>query len=136
MTFSEIKEKEDSFQLGTYRKLPMAIERGEGVWVYDSEGKRYLDLYGGHAVSLVGHCHPEVVGALKDQLEKLVFYSNVVYSSTRALASEAIVSVAPSVMDRVFFCNSGAEANEAALKIARRFSRKKVVIAMEGGFHG
>ncbi|UCB46698.1 MAG: aminotransferase class III-fold pyridoxal phosphate-dependent enzyme [Spirochaetota bacterium] len=136
MNFNDIKEKEDSFQLGTYRKLPIAIERGEGVWVYDSEGKRYLDLYGGHAVALVGHCHPTIVGALKDQLEKLVFYSNVVYSSTRAQASEAIVSVAPSCMNRVFFCNSGTEANEAALKIVRKFSGKKIVIAMEGGFHG
>jgi acetylornithine aminotransferase/acetylornithine/N-succinyldiaminopimelate aminotransferase len=136
MNFNEIKQKEDRFQLGTYRKLPMAIERGEGVWVYDSEGKRYLDLYGGHAVALVGHCHPVVVSALKDQLEKLVFYSNVVYSSTRALASEAIVSIAPSGMSSVFFCNSGAEANEAALKIARKFSSKKIVVAMEGGFHG
>ncbi len=135
-TFEKIKEKEDLYQLNTYRKLPLSIERGEDVWVFDSEGKKYLDLYGGHAVALTGHCHPVVVDAVKEQLEKLIFYSNVVYSSIRARASEAIIDRAPGSMDKVFFCNSGAEANETALKICRRYTGKRKIIAMEDGFHG
>jgi acetylornithine aminotransferase/acetylornithine/N-succinyldiaminopimelate aminotransferase len=104
--------------------------------VYDSRGSKYLDLYGGHAVALTGHCHPKVVGAVKEQAEKLIFYSNVVYSSVRAEASRAIVDVAPKNMDKVFFCNSGAESNETAMKIARRFTGKKTIVAMKHGFHG
>ena len=135
-TFEEIRRKEDLFQLNTYKKLPLSIERGEGVYVFDSEGRRYLDLYGGHAVALTGHCHPDIVRAVREQVGKLVFYSNVVYSSVRAEASEAIIRVAPAGMDKVFFCNSGAEANETAMKICRRFTGRTKIIAMEGGFHG
>jgi len=80
-SFELIKQKEEKFQLGTYKKLPISLERGEGVWVFDSQGKRYLDLYGGHAVAITGHCHPVIVKAVKEQIEKLIFYSNVVYSS-------------------------------------------------------
>ena len=134
--FKEIRSMEERYQLNTYAKLPIAIERGSGVWVYDSSGKKYLDLYGGHAVALTGHCHPRIVGAVQEQVGKLIFYSNVVYSSVRAQASRAIVEVAPDSMDRVFFCNSGTESNETAMKIARRFTGKKIIVAMEGGFHG
>jgi acetylornithine aminotransferase/acetylornithine/N-succinyldiaminopimelate aminotransferase len=134
--FKEIRSMEEQYQLNTYAKLPIAIERGNGVWVNDSTGKKYLDLYGGHAVALTGHCHPRIVSAVQEQVGKLIFYSNVVYSSVRAQASRAIVGVAPNSMDRVFFCNSGAESNETAMKIARRFTGKKIIVAMEGGFHG
>jgi acetylornithine/N-succinyldiaminopimelate aminotransferase len=134
--FEEIRSIEDKYQLNTYAKLPLAIERGEGAWVYDTEGRRYLDLYGGHAVALTGHCHPRIVAAVQEQVARLIFYSNVVYSSVRAEASRALVEVAPQSMDRVFFCNSGAEANETALKIARKYTGKSVIVAMEGGFHG
>ena len=136
LSYDEIRNKEEKYQLNTYRKLPIAVERGEAVYVWDSEKKRYLDLYGGHAVALVGHCHPKVSKAVKDQTERLMFYSNAVYSEVRAKASERIVTVAPSGMDRVFFCNSGSEANETALKIARRFTGKSRVVAMKNGFHG
>lgn len=134
--FDEIKKMEDSYQLNTYAKLPLSIERGEGVYVFDSEGKRYLDLYGGHAVALTGHCHPAVVKEVKDQVERLIFYSNVVYSSVRADASKELIDVAPAGMDKVFFCNSGAESNETALKMARKYTGRKKVVAMKGGFHG
>jgi predicted acetylornithine/succinylornithine family transaminase len=134
--FEEIRDVEDRYQLNTYAKLPIAIDRGEGVWVYDSEGKRYLDLYGGHAVALTGHCHPRIVQAVQEQARRLIFYSNVVYSSVRAEASRALVEVAPEPMDRVFFCNSGAESNETALKMARRFTGRTKIVAMESGFHG
>jgi predicted acetylornithine/succinylornithine family transaminase len=134
--FEKIKETEESYQLNTYNKLPLSIERGEGVYVYDSDGKKYLDLYGGHAVALTGHCHPEVVKAVREQADKLLFYSNVVYSSVRADASEALINTAPRGMGKVFFCNSGSEANETAMKIGRRYSGRKKIIAMKNGFHG
>jgi acetylornithine/N-succinyldiaminopimelate aminotransferase len=135
-TFEQVRSTENRYQLNTYNKLPISIERGEGVWVYDSEGRKYLDLYGGHAVALTGHCHPAIVNAVKAQAEKLIFYSNVVYSSVRARAAKAIIEIAPRGMDKVFFCNSGAEANETAMKIARRYTGKRKIIAMKNGFHG
>jgi len=134
--FKTIRSVEEKYQLNTYAKLPLSVERGEGVWVYDTAGRKYLDLYGGHAVALTGHCHPKIVNAIREQAGKLIFYSNVVYSSIRARASEALVEVAPESMDKVFFCNSGAESNETALKVARRFTGKKTIVAMEQGFHG
>ncbi len=134
--FEKIKKVEDTYQLNTYNKLPFSIEKGEGVYVYDSNGKKYLDLYGGHAVALTGHCHPAVVKAVKEQVDKLLFYSNVVYSSVRADASEALINAAPSGMGKVFFCNSGSEANETAMKIGRRYTGRKKIIAMKNGFHG
>lgn len=135
-TFDEIKRIEEKYQLNTYRKLPVSIERGEGNYVYDSSGKRYIDFYGGHAVAITGHCHPHVVGAIKTQVERLLFYSNVVYSSVRAKASKMIIEKAGDDFSSVFFCNSGSEANETAMKIARRYTGKKRIIAMKNGFHG
>ena len=134
--FNHIKEIEEQYQLNTYKKLPISIEKGEGVYVYDTKGKRYLDLYGGHAVALTGHSHPHIVKAISEQAKKLIFYSNVVYLEIRAKASEAIINVAPAEINKVFFCNSGAEANETALKIARRFTGKQTIIAMKNSFHG
>src|SRR4029077_2311968 len=86
---------EEQYQLATYKKMPVVAERGEGVWIYTSDGDRYLDLYGGHAVAGTGHCHPHVVKAIKEQSDRLLFYSNLVYSEARALAAEKLVSVAP-----------------------------------------
>jgi predicted acetylornithine/succinylornithine family transaminase len=134
--FETIRRTEDTCQVDTYAKFPFSLERGEGMYVYDSEGKRYLDLYGGHAVALTGHCHPRVVQAVREQAGKLLFYSNVVYSSVRAEAARLLVESAPGPLDRVFFCNSGAEANETAIKMARRFTGKVRIVAMKGGFHG
>src|SRR5215212_1447484 len=94
-TFEEVTASEDRFQLATYKKMPLVAARGEGVWLYASDGERYLDLYGGHAVAGTGHCHPHVVAAIREQSEKLLFYSNLVYSGVRARASESLVSVAP-----------------------------------------
>ncbi|MDT4953367.1 MAG: acetylornithine/N-succinyldiaminopimelate aminotransferase, partial [Acidobacteriota bacterium] len=76
-TFEEIMESEDRFQLATYKKMPLAAERGQGVWLWGSDGERYLDLYGGHAVAGTGHCHPHVVAAIRAQAEALLFYSNL-----------------------------------------------------------
>src|SRR5438105_13238265 len=110
---------EKQFQLATYKKMPLVAERGEGVWIYTSEGERYLDLYGGHAVAGTGHCHPHVVKAIKEQSDKLLFYSNLVYSEARARAAKKLVSIAPDSLMKAFFCNSGTEANENAMRMAR-----------------
>ena len=127
---------EDQFQLATYKKMPIAAERGEGVWIYTEKGDRYLDLYGGHAVAGTGHCHPHVVKAIRKQAEALLFYSNLVYSSTRARAAEKLVTIAPEKLTRAFFCNSGTEANENAMRMARMFTRREKIITFSGGFHG
>ena len=129
-------EIEDNCQLKTYKKFPISIVRGEDVWVWDSEGKRYLDLYGGHAVVATGHCHPDVVTAIQEQAGKLMFYSNVVYNDTRALAAEALCRIAPEGMENAFFVNSGAEANDNAIKLARKATGRTEVISFEGSFHG
>jgi acetylornithine/N-succinyldiaminopimelate aminotransferase len=127
---------EEQFQLATYKKMPVVAERGEGVWVFASNGDRYLDLYGGHAVAGTGHCHPHVVKAIREQTEKLLFYSNLVYSETRARAAEKLVAVAPDLLTRAFFCNSGTEANENAMRMARMSTGRDQIVTFSGGFHG
>jgi acetylornithine aminotransferase/acetylornithine/N-succinyldiaminopimelate aminotransferase len=109
---------------------------GRGSWVETSDGERYLDLYGGHAVCATGHCHPRVVEALKSQSEKILFYSNVVYSDVRASAAEKLVGVAPVEITKAFFCNSGTEANENAMRMARMKTGRENIITFDGSFHG
>ena len=135
-TTDAIVAAEDRWQLPTYAHIPVAVVRGEGSYVFDAEGTRYLDLYGGHCVALVGHCHPRLVAAVQEQAGRLLFYSNVVYNDARAAAAEAVTALAPEGLRRVFFCNSGTEANETALKIARRHTGRRLVVSMVDGFHG
>src|SRR6266850_7078727 len=135
-TFADIAASEERFQLATYKKMSIAAERGEGVWLYTSDGRKYLDLYGGHAVAGTGHCHPIVVAAIREQSEKLLFYSNLVYSEARAKAAEKLVSVAPEPLAKAFFCNSGTEANENAMRMARMATGRTSIITFSGGFHG
>lgn len=134
--FEEIAASEERFELATYKKMPVAAERGLGVWLYGSDGERYLDLYGGHAVAATGHCHPLVVRALREQTGRLLFYSNLVYSEMRALAAEKLVALAPQPISKVFFCNSGTEANENAMRMARLATNREKIITFSGGFHG
>lgn len=131
-----VAQKEEQFQLATYKKMSLVAERGEGVWIYTSDGDRYLDLYGGHAVAGTGHCHPHVVKAIREQSEQLLFYSNLVFSSTRARAAEKLVSIAPASLTKAFFCNSGTEANENAMRMARMATGREQIITFSGGFHG
>jgi acetylornithine/N-succinyldiaminopimelate aminotransferase len=134
--FDEVAAREKQFQLATYKKMPIVAERGEGVWISASNGERYLDLYSGHAVAGTGHCHPHVVKAIHDQTEKLLFYSNLVYSEARARAAEKLVSVAPDSLTKAFFCNSGTEANENAMRMARMATGRTNIVSFSGGFHG
>src|SRR5438067_2118033 len=135
-TLQNISELEERYQLATYKKMPVVAERGEGVWIYTTDGERYLDLYGGHAVAGTGHCHPHVVRAIREQTEKLLFYSNLVYSEARARAAKKLVSIAPESLTKAFFCNSGTEANENAMRMARMTTGREKIITFSGGFHG
>src|SRR5215204_4802079 len=96
MNTSEIVRLEDQFQLATYKKMDIAIERGSGAWIWTSQGEKYLDLYGGHAVCATGHSHPHVVKAIQEQAGKILFYSNIVYSELRGRTAEKLVSISPS----------------------------------------
>jgi len=136
MTTDAIMAQEARYLLPTYNKMPLALERGSGVYLWDIEGNRYLDFYGGHCVALLGHCHPRVTAAIQRQAAQLQFYSNVSYSPVRARAAHALASLAPDGLGHAFFANSGSEANETALKMGRQWTGKPGVIAMEGGFHG
>ena len=136
MNFTEIKQLEDEFQLATYKKMDIAVTRGSGAWVWTGDGEKYLDLYGGHAVCATGHSHPHVVEAIKNQAEQMLFYSNLVYSEIRAKTAEKLVSVAPKSLTKAFFCNSGTEANENAMRIARLATGREKVVTFTRGFHG
>lgn len=136
MKFEDIKTEEDAFQLATYKKMNIAVERGLGSRVWTSAGDEYLDLYGGHAVCATGHCHPHVVKAIKEQADRALFYSNLVYSEIRGRAAEKLVSVAPASLSKAFFCNSGTEANENAMRIARMATARENIVTFKGGFHG
>ncbi|MEO7674652.1 MAG: aminotransferase class III-fold pyridoxal phosphate-dependent enzyme [Pyrinomonadaceae bacterium] len=136
MNFQQIRQIEDEYQVETYKKMPISVERGEGSWVWTSDGEKYLDLYGGHAVCATGHSHPHVVKAIQAQAESLLFYSNLVYSEVRAKAAEKLVSVAPDSLTKAFFCNSGTEANENAMRMARMATGREKIVTFTGGFHG
>jgi acetylornithine aminotransferase/acetylornithine/N-succinyldiaminopimelate aminotransferase len=135
-SLEDTRSREERYQLATYKKMPVVAERGEGVWIYTSDSERYLDLYGGHAVAGTGHCHPHVVKAIREQSDRLLFYSNLVYSEARARAAEKLVSIAPAQLTKAFFCNSGTEANENAMRMARMVTGRENVITFSGGFHG
>ncbi len=136
MTTQEAIALENLYQIPTYARMPIVLARGEGSYVWDIEGRKYLDLYGGHCVALLGHSPTRVVEAIRKQAGQLLFYSNTVYNDTRARALERLGTLAPEGLRHVFFCNSGAEANETALKLARKHTRRPRILAMEGGFHG
>lgn len=122
--------------VNTYSQFPITIASGSGARVRDDRGREYWDLYGGHAVALIGHSHPAVTRALAAQAERLTFYSNAAPLEIRARAAERLCQFAPNGLDRVFFCNSGSEANEHALKLAIQQTGRKRIAALEGGFHG
>ncbi|HEX6104042.1 MAG TPA: aminotransferase class III-fold pyridoxal phosphate-dependent enzyme, partial [Gemmatimonadales bacterium] len=101
--------------LPVYPPFPVRPVSGHGSWLVDEDGEEWLDAYGGHAVASTGHCHPDVVRAITDQAGRLLFYSTAVAHPLREALAEKLVSLCPDPLRRVFFCNSGAEANENAL---------------------
>ena len=110
--------REANVTIPVYGQLPFVPERASGCDIFTSDGRRILDLYGGHAVAALGYGHPHLVNAIQEQSKKLLFQSNAVALDVRALAAEKLTRLAPRGMDRVFFVNSGAEANENALRMA------------------
>jgi acetylornithine/succinyldiaminopimelate/putrescine aminotransferase len=122
--------------LPVYAQMPVRPVRGRGSWLYEESGARWLDAYGGHAVASTGHCHPAVVAAIREQAEALLFYSTAVPHVLREQLAEALVRCCPEPLRRVFFCNSGAEANENAMHIARKASGRQGIVSIGGGWHG
>ncbi len=135
-TQEEWKELEERYVLPTYSKFPLVLDRGEGVHVWDVTGRRFLDFYAGHAVALLGHNPKPVVKALHEQADRLLFYSNLVHSPIRAEAARSLVHLCEVEGGKVFFCNSGAEANENAMTVARIVTDRPKILATEGSFHG
>lgn len=128
--------REERRAVPSYAHWPAAFVRGAGCRLWDAAGQEYLDLYGGHCTSTLGHCHPVWAQALAAQAGRLGFYSNIAASDVRAAYLEALTAFAPAHLERVFLCNSGAEANETAVKLALQATRRTGVVAMAGGFHG
>lgn len=122
--------------LSAYAPFPLEIDRAEGCDLISTDGKRYLDLYGGHCVCLLGHNPPALIDALNAQMRRITFYSTALKLPERDQAARDLLSVSPEGFDRVLFVNSGAEANENALKFACAYTKRSVVIAIEGAFHG
>jgi len=125
--------------MNTYARLPVAFERGEGCWLWDANGKRYLDAVAGVAVCGLGHSHPKYVAALREQVGRLVHTSNLYQIALQEKLADRLAAI--SGMENVFFCNSGCEANEAAIKLARLYGHKKnieapAIVVLEQAFHG
>jgi len=127
---------EDEFMGNLYQRFPVTIEKGLGAHVWDINGKEYIDCMGGYGVALVGHRNERVVNAIKSQLEKIITVHSSLYNKTREEFLKTLISVAPKGLSQVHLNNSGAEAIEAAIKFARKFSGKKGMVAMSGSYHG
>jgi 4-aminobutyrate aminotransferase-like enzyme len=133
---ADARAREAAATIPVYGQLPFVPVHASGCDIITGDGRRILDLYGGHAVAALGYGHPRLVAAIRQQSETLLFQSNAVALDVRAQAAEKLVSVAPASMERVFFANSGAEANENALRMACSVTQRSKVLAITHGFHG
>jgi len=130
----------NEYIMNTYKRFPVVLVKGSGVKVWDVKGKEYLDFAAGIAVCSLGHSHPQVIAAVKEQIEKLTHVSNLYYTEPQTHLAKLLVD--NSFADKVFFCNSGAEANEAAIKLARKYAHENMgpdkyeLITMKDSFHG
>jgi acetylornithine/N-succinyldiaminopimelate aminotransferase len=138
---SPAKSWDNAHVMTTYARQPVEFVRGNGIWLYDADGKAYVDLLSGIAVCSVGHCHPYLTRALQEQAATLLHVSNLYLTEPQARLARRLVEL--SDFERVFFCNSGAEANEAAIKIARKYGRnvsggetKHRIVTARNSFHG
>ncbi|CAJ36824.1 acetylornithine transaminase [Methanocella arvoryzae] len=130
----EAVSKDAKYVFQTYGRQPIVITRGQGALVWDADGREYIDCVAGIAVNNLGHCHPRVVAAIKEQVERLIHTSNLYYNDLQPVLAEKLAKL--SGMDKVFFANSGTESIEAALKLARKETGNKGFIAAEHCFHG
>jgi acetylornithine aminotransferase/acetylornithine/N-succinyldiaminopimelate aminotransferase len=141
MKFDEIVQLEKQFLIPTYERMPILAVRGEGCYLYDDQGRKYLDFLGGLAVNSLGYAHPEVLAVLRDEAETLLHTSNLLYHPYQGPLAKKLTSLAR--LDRAFFANSGAEAIEGALKLVRAYARqhqepflRDEILAIENSFHG
>jgi acetylornithine/N-succinyldiaminopimelate aminotransferase len=136
MTTQEVLAQFEKYVIANYNRQPYVIVRGQGALIWDADGKEYLDMFPGWATSIIGHCHPKVVEALRRQAGELIHIDNTYHSVPQGRLAQMLSERA--FGGKCFFCNSGAEANEAALKLARRHTAKGKykIISCEGGFHG
>ncbi|MBA4718908.1 MAG: acetylornithine/succinylornithine family transaminase [Nitrosopumilus sp.] len=127
---------EDQFMGNLYQRFPVTIEKGVGAHVWDVDGKEYIDCMGGYGVALVGHQNQRVNNAIKEQLDKIITVHSSLYNKTREEFLKILIGLAPKGLTQVHLNNSGAEAIEAAIKFARKFTGKKGMVAMKGSYHG
>lgn len=132
----EVVDAEGRYLAKVFQRFPVVAVRGRGALLWDAEGRSYVDCMGGYGVALVGHCHPEVVRAVREQVERLISCHPSLYNDARARALESLTRIAPKGLSRVFLSNSGAESVECALKLALKYTGRKEVVAMTGSFHG
>ncbi len=127
---------EDQFMGNLYQRFPVTIEKGKGSHVWDVDGKEYIDCMGGYGVAIVGHQNERVVNAIKEQVDKIITVHSSLYNKTREEFLKLLIGLAPKGLTQVHLNNSGAEAVEAAMKFARKFTGKKGMVAMKGSYHG
>lgn len=127
---------EDSHLVPLYQKFPIEVVRGSGALVYDDKGREYIDLSGGYGVAIVGHSNPQVASAISEQAHRLITCHGSLYNDARERYLLLLTRHLPEGMTRVFFCNSGAEANEAAIKFARKATGRSNIVAFTGSYHG
>jgi acetylornithine/LysW-gamma-L-lysine aminotransferase len=132
----EIIDTENRLTANVFAKRPVVVTRGKGALVWDINGKEYVDCTGSYGVALLGHSHPKVVEAIHKQAERLICCHASFYNDIRTEFLQKLVSITPKGLDKAFLSNSGAEAVECAIKLARKFSGKPEIIAMMGAFHG
>src|SRR5580704_15469075 len=138
MNNAEIVDVFTQYVIGNYTRYPVCLSRGEGSYVWDAEGHRYLDFFPGWGCNLIGHCPPRVVEAVREQVGQLIHVPNTWYTEAQGAFAQGL-SERAMPGSRCFFCNSGAEANEAAIKLARAHghsSGRFKIVSMENGFHG
>jgi acetylornithine/LysW-gamma-L-lysine aminotransferase len=128
--------EEDKYLANVYQRFPLTLVKGKGAKVWDANGKEYIDCMGGYGVALVGHCNDKVVKAIKEQADKLITCHSSCYNDVRLEFLRKLISLAPKGLGKTYLCNSGAEASESAIKIARKYTSKHGIIAMVGSFHG
>ena len=136
MEFNEIKEKSSKYLFQNYGRADLSFTHGKGCYLYDTKGKEYLDLIAGIAVNAVGYAHPKWVEAMQAQVSRMAHVSNLFHIEEQAVLAENIAGVTPGNLDRTLFVNSGAEANEGALKVAVRYTGRDKVLSALNSFHG
>ena len=136
MQFEEVKSLGEKYLFQNYGRLDVAFEYGKGMYLYDAQGKEYMDLVAGIAVCSLGYSHPKWVKAMQEQVGKLIHVSNLYHVKEQAVAAEAVASITPGNLNKTLFVNSGAEANEAALKLAVRATGRKKILSALNSFHG